>query len=106
MEGTSTLELSHDICQEHFGMLSWQPCVRDKLKRKGSQMGSLIKIALEVKKEDQWGQNIMGEIGEHEMSKKKINTTQGLCTMKSLQIAGIIEGKEGVTHFLQRAESM
>lgn len=40
-------------------------------------MGSLIKIALAVKKEDQWGQNIMGEIGEHEMPKKKINTTQG-----------------------------
>ena len=40
-------------------------------------MGSLIKIVLEVKKEDQWGQNIMGEMGGDEMSKKKINTTQG-----------------------------
>ena len=40
-------------------------------------MGNLIKIVSEVKREDQWGQNIMGEIGGDEMSKKKINTVQG-----------------------------
>lgn len=45
-------------------------------------MGSLIKIVLEVKKEDQWGQNIMGEMGGDEMSKKKINKLRDVCTMK------------------------
>ena len=60
-------------------------------------MGNLIKIVSEVKREDQWGQNIMGEIGGDEMSRKKINTTQGsMHHEKTSKLAGVIEGKEEV----------